>query len=307
MHGLRAYASLVTGRLRHTTWPRSPILRPTIHAARAADPGDHTDAAATRGSATRYSFRASSDTTLPFSAGLFQGLYRGPMGMNRTFVAALMLAVSFAGSVAAGLYEDIEAAEKRGDYATELRLLRPLAEQGDAIAQSILGSMYADGAGVSRDYAAAASLYRKAAERGYAGAQNNLGLMYANGQGVSQDAAAAASWYRKAAEQGFVSAQYNLGQLYLLGKGVQQDNAAAASWWRKAAEQSHAGAQSNLGVMYATGKGVPQDYVVAHMWFNLAAANGNGQAAKGRDLLTAKMTPAQIAEAQKLAREWKPK
>jgi uncharacterized protein len=59
--------------------------------------------------------------------------------------------------------------------------------------------------------------------------------------------------------------------------------------------------------MYAIGKGVPQDYVIAHMWLNLAAVDGDKDAAEGRDTLAAKMTPAQIAEAQKLAREWKPK
>jgi uncharacterized protein len=57
--------------------------------------------------------------------------------------------------------------------------------------------------------------------------------------------------------------------------------------------------------MYGTGHGVPQDYVIAHMWFNLAAASGDKEAAEVRDMLAAKMTPAQVAEAQKLAREWK--
>ncbi len=50
-----------------------------------------------------------------------------------------------------------------------------------------------------------------------------------------------------------------------------------------------------------------QDYVQAHMWYSLAAAQGEKEASKGRDILAEKMTPAQIAEAQKLAREWKPK
>ena len=79
------------------------------------------------------------------------------------------------------------------------------------------------------------------------------------------------------------------------------------SWYRKAAEQGHAKAQLNLGIMYFTGRGVPQDYVQAHMWFNLSAAQGDADATKNRDIVAAKMTPAQIAEAQKLAREWKPK
>ena len=59
--------------------------------------------------------------------------------------------------------------------------------------------------------------------------------------------------------------------------------------------------------MYDNGRGVLQDYVRAHMWYNLAAAQGNKPATKNRDLLAKRMTPAQIAEAQKLAREWRPK
>ena len=51
---------------------------------------------------------------------------------------------------------------------------------------------------------------------------------------------------------------------------------------------------------------MPQNYVSAYMWFNLAAAHGDEEAAKRRDKLAEGMTPAQIAEAQKLAREWKP-
>jgi TPR repeat protein len=58
--------------------------------------------------------------------------------------------------------------------------------------------------------------------------------------------------------------------------------------------------------LYGTGQGVPQDYVKAHMWFNLAAAGGHKNAVKARDMTAARMTAAQIAEAQKLAREWKP-
>jgi uncharacterized protein len=57
--------------------------------------------------------------------------------------------------------------------------------------------------------------------------------------------------------------------------------------------------------MYAKGQGVPQDYVSAHMWYSLAAAEGLTDAAKERDTVAAQMTPAQIAEAQRLAREWK--
>jgi uncharacterized protein len=123
---------------------------------------------------------------------------------------------------------------------------------------------------------------------------------------MPQDDAAAISWYRKAADQGLVDSQFLLGVMYLAGRGVPQDYVAAKSWFLKAADQGHGDAQFNLGALYS-GQGVSQDYVTAHMWLNLPAAGGNKDAAKYRNILAAKMTPAQIAEAQRLAREWKPK
>jgi hypothetical protein len=73
-----------------------------------------------------------------------------------------------------------------------------------------------------------------------------------------------------------------------------------------AADQGDAEAQLALGGMYAAGLGVPEDYVSAHMWFNLAAARGNEDAAKMRERVAKLMNQAQIAEAQRLAREWAP-
>ena len=88
----------------------------------------------------------------------------------------------------------------------------------------------------------------------------------------------------------------------------------AAAWYRKAAEQGDANAQFNLGLMYAKGQGVPQDYAAAHKWLNLAASRFpasevelRNNAVKARKAIAKRMTPAQIAEAQRLAREWKPK
>jgi len=85
------------------------------------------------------------------------------------------------------------------------------------------------------------------------------------------------------------------------------DYATALKLLRPLAEQGSAVGQNNLGVAYARGEGVPRDYVIAHMWANLAAAQGDKKAEKLRKQLAKLMTPAQIAEAQRLAREWKPK
>ncbi len=116
------------------------------------------------------------------------------------------------------------------------------------------------------------------------------------------DYATALLIFRQLADQGDANAQVMLGGMYAEGQGVAQDYAEALHWFRKAAEQGTAHAQNNLGVMYSKGWGVAQDYVQARLWFNLAAANGNDLGRKNRDSLAKKMTPAQIAEAQKLAR-----
>ncbi len=121
------------------------------------------------------------------------------------------------------------------------------------------------------------------------------------------DYATALKEWRPLAEQGDAGAQFNLGVMYDDGRGVPQDDAEAVRGYRRAAEQGYAEAQFNLGLMYLKGRGVPQACVQAHMWVNLAAAQGIEDARKARDLLAEQMTPAQIAEAQRLAREWKPK
>jgi len=85
------------------------------------------------------------------------------------------------------------------------------------------------------------------------------------------------------------------------------DYGTALKEFRPLAEQGFASAQYNLAIMYGKGQGVPEDYVLADMWLNLAAAQGIEDSAKGLEILEKKMTPAQLAEAQRLAREWKPK
>jgi TPR repeat protein len=142
-------------------------------------------------------------------------------------------------------------------------------------------------------------------------------------EGIRRDYIEAVKWYRKAAEQGLARAQNNLGSMYKNGRGVSLDYVQAAKWYRKAAEQNLAEAQYNLGKLYHSGHGVSQDYVHALMWFNLAAADTlymrmlsrlasaddleENDLEENRDELIEKMTPAQIAEAQRLAKEWKDK
>ena len=107
---------------------------------------------------------------------------------------------------------------------------------------------------------------------------------------------------KKSAEQGIAESQYNLGNMYYHGQGVTQDYKQAVYWWQKSAEQGYVGAQLNLGLMYAYGLGVIEDYVTARMWFNIS---GNPrEASEEIDKLSKRMTPQQIEEAQRMAREW---
>jgi TPR repeat protein len=89
----------------------------------------------------------------------------------------------------------------------------------------------------------------------------------------------------------------------------------AVKWFRRSANQRVAGAQFELSGMYCKGMGVKRDVVQAHMWANLATAQGmTGAVTREIEMASAaritaeeQMTPAQILEAQKMAREWKPK
>lgn len=202
--------------------------------------------------------------------------------------------------------EEASIAYQHGDYATALRLFRSLAEQGNAIAQRRVGIMYEKGESVPQNYGEAAKWYRKAADQDDAVAQAALGFTYAKGNGVPQNYGEAIQWFRKAANQGFALAQAALGFTYANGQGVPQNFGEAVKWLRLAADQGNASGQECLGVMYEKGKGVPQDDILAHMWFSLSANHGSQDAIKHRDETARRMSPAQIAEAQKRAREWKP-
>ena len=115
--------------------------------------------------------------------------------------------------------------------------------------------------------------------------------------------------YLAKAEQGDAEAQNRLGVFYSIGLGVPEDDAETVRWFRLAAEQGDASAaQYSLGVMYNNGEGVPQDFVQAHMWLNLATSRASGEdrerIVENRDSVAQWMTPDQLAEAQRLAREW---
>jgi TPR repeat protein len=121
------------------------------------------------------------------------------------------------------------------------------------------------------------------------------------------DFATALRLYRRAADQGHGDAANNLGVMYFRGVGVPYDDTEAAKWFRRGAELGDAKAQRNIGNAHRFGQGVPQNDVLALVWFNLAVVHGNQAAAEDREEVAKRMTPAQLAEAQKLTDEWKPK
>jgi len=183
---------------------------------------------------------------------------------------------------------------------------RMAADQGIPEAQLLVGFMYLGDSGVAADLPESVKWFRKSAEQGYARAQTFLGSAYAAGTGVAPDMAQAARWYRKAADQGEPFAQAKLGRAYLGGHGVLQDYTEAAKWLRKAAVQGIDEAQVGLALLYDAGMGgVPKDPVLAYAWMNLAAAQGEEDGKKYRDAVLKELSPAQIAEAQELSRNWK--
>ena len=142
-------------------------------------------------------------------------------------------------------------------------------------------------------------------------------LCTATGRACRRTRRKAVAWFRKAADQDHPAARYHLGVMYTNGEGVPEDDTQAAAWFRTAADEGDVPAQYMLGVMYARGwqaTGLwwwrsPND-VEAHRWFSLAASHVTVTSdeqrfyAEIRDNTAKQMTPAQLAEAQRLAREW---
>jgi hypothetical protein len=195
---------------------------------------------------------------------------RGPWWWRRCLllllIGATLLAFAVGPAARAGLDEGLGAYGTE-DYAAALTELEPLARAGDPTAQTVLG------------------------------------MMYERGHGVERDNSAALSWYRKAAAQNHAEAQYHLGLALRRGLNGKEDVVESARWLRRAAEQGHGLAQARLGTCYEDGVGVPRDLVQAYAWFDVAAHNGTPVAALKREELARRMTPAELAEAERRAAE----
>ena len=193
--------------------------------------------------------------------------------MSRMILIVFYVACVF--PVLAGDLEDGRAAIDAEDYDTAVSLLLPLAENGNADAQSEVGLLYFYGNGVESDHDVALQWIKKAVDQGHAATQNNLGLMYREGMGVTQDYAEALRLFRLSTEQGYAKAYANLGYMYALGLGVKRDDTEAVRLFRIAADKGDSSGQYFLGACYATGQGVEKDFVESFKWYRISAEQGD--------------------------------
>jgi TPR repeat protein len=230
----------------------------------------------------------------------------------------VVLVSGLAGSATAGSLEDAVAAERHDDCATAVAIYRTLAERGNVQAFKRLGYFSYIGYCAKGDWLEAAKWYGKAAAAGDEDAAGSLGRIGRNWRFMyktSMDPIIYAM-IETAAKQGSAVSQFSLAAInYPIGDPTFDESkgnlSEALIWYRRAADRGDVDAEVAMGLACADGIGVPQDYVEAHKWYNVAAprskyADIRKDIMKLRDELALKMTPVQIAEAQRLAREWKP-
>ena len=181
------------------------------------------------------------------------------------------------------MYESGRGVER--NHSEALRWFLMAAEQGDSYSQAQLGNLYENGLGIAHDAKLAAEWYAKAANHNNTDSMARLATMYRDGRGVAQDYEQAVRWYTKAADQGIAWARGNLGLLYINGQGVPQDTAKAILLIRQAAEQNDTNAQYNIGWAYESGTGVPQDTQEAVKWYRKAVKGGSLPARSHLDAL----------------------
>jgi TPR repeat protein len=208
----------------------------------------------------------------------------------RRFAFFLVITVIVAGSLPwaksqartfepSAAFEQGLSAYKAGRNQEALKIWRPLAESGDALAQYSLGKHFeTGGGGEAPDLREAARWYELAAQQDMSAAQNNLGLMFAQGRGVPRDPARAAQLWSRSANANNPMAQYNLGLAYFRGDGIGQDQIEAAVWFHMAAAAGLGEAQFALGQMHLKGLALPKDDRRALYWYERAARTGHADA-----------------------------
>ncbi len=184
--------------------------------------------------------------------------------------------------------------------------LRNAATGGDAAAAYEVALRFAEGRGVAVDAEEAARWYERAAGKGLAPAQFRYASLLEKGIGVKKNLGQARKLYLAAASQGHAKAMHNLAVLYAEGIDGKPDYATAALWFRKAAQYGIADSQYNLGVLCARGLGTDKNLAEAFKWFALAAAQGDREAAKKRDDVTAHLDADELTGARDAAKSFVP-
>lgn len=161
-------------------------------------------------------------------------------------------------------------AYNKGHYAAALYEWTPLAEQGDAKAQFMLGQMYREGKGVEQDDGEAMRWFRKSAQGGNASAGYWIGRYYEAGILVQRNGQEAVRWYKMAAEAGNVPSILRLVDLYNSGEIVPPDPAEALRWTEAGARKGQMSLQLAAGIHYAGDAASPGQRAKAEMWLKLA-------------------------------------
>ncbi|MBQ7585401.1 MAG: sel1 repeat family protein [Desulfovibrionaceae bacterium] len=162
-----------------------------------------------------------------------------------------------------------------GHYKETLNLLQPLASDGNAVAQILVGRCYENGLGVAQDLPTAAKWYQLAAEQNNDQAQVFLGYCYEIGMGVAKDPAKTVELMTKAAKAGNAEAQFNLALYASKGLyGVKKDHKESFAFALKSAKQGYAQAERFVGACYEFGVGVEANADLAKEWYAKARAKG---------------------------------
>ncbi len=184
--------------------------------------------------------------------------------------------------------------------------MTPLAEQGNAKAQLLLGKMNSLGQGLPQNRKEAARWFHLAAEQGLAEAQSVLGYLCLIGEGVQQNNDLALEWTRKAAQQGNANAQFNLSVMHGEVHGIKKDPAESLKWLRRAAGQGHAAALNALAQLYEQGKGgVRRHPASAYLLSAIASEKGHEVAGERLKMLESKLSGSELQTGQEMFRKWR--
>lgn len=190
---------------------------------------------------------------------------------------------------------------QQGKYYESTELYRRLAEHGNAWAQVQLGIAYQLGKGAPQNDTEAAKWYGLSASQGLPLAQHLYAYRFFMGSGVQKSDREGLRWLTRSAEQGHAAAQSDLASRFRSNR----DYVNAEIWYRRAAIQGDPNGQEGLSSLYENGWGVAKDPIMRLMWYDIAISNGaDGYYVRhfSRENITTRMTPAQVAEAERRRR-----